>query len=147
VVIRPGVRVKYPWHLTVGDDSWIGEDCWIDNLVPVSIGRNACLSQGSYLCTGNHDRSDISFGLIVKPIQVGDGAWVGAKAVLAPGVRLGIGAIAGLGSIVLRDIPDQEIHAGNPATFIAHRRYRNQSNLSPMTDRSGNMATAISENQ
>src|SRR4051794_36257417 len=75
VVIKPGVRVKYPWRLTIGADSWIGEDCWIDNLEQVTIGSSACLSQGAYLCTGNHDWSDSAFGLMTKPITIGDGAW------------------------------------------------------------------------
>ncbi len=78
-VLKPGVRVKYPWLLAVGSHAWIGEDCWIDNLAKVEIGSNACVSQGAYLCTGNHDWSDPRFGLIVKPITLGDGSWVGAR--------------------------------------------------------------------
>src|SRR5215831_12221797 len=54
-VIKPGVRVKYPWLLRIGRHCWIGEDCWIDNLAQVSLGSNVCLSQGAYLCTGSHD--------------------------------------------------------------------------------------------
>jgi putative colanic acid biosynthesis acetyltransferase WcaF len=72
VIIKPGVRVKYPWRLFLGDHSWVGEDCWIDNLADVTIGSNVCISQGAYLCTGNHDWSDPAFGLIVRPI-VGHG--------------------------------------------------------------------------
>jgi putative colanic acid biosynthesis acetyltransferase WcaF len=94
VIIKPGVRVKYPWRLSIGDNSWLGEDCWIDNLAQVSIGANACISQGAYLCTGNHDWSDPAFGLVVKSIVVGDAAWIAAKALIAPGVSLGEGAVA-----------------------------------------------------
>jgi putative colanic acid biosynthesis acetyltransferase WcaF len=121
VVIKPGVRIKYPWLLTVGDHSWIGEDCWIDNLATVRIGNNACLSQGSYLCTGNHDWSDPAFGLIVKPITLADGSWVGAKAMICPGVDLGVESIAAAGSVVMKSIPAGEIHAGNPAEFVRRR--------------------------
>lgn len=55
VVIKPNVNIKYPWFLTIGNDCWIGEDVWIDNLKQVTIGDNVCLSQGSYLLTGSHD--------------------------------------------------------------------------------------------
>jgi putative colanic acid biosynthesis acetyltransferase WcaF len=127
VVVKPGVRVKYPWHLSIRDHSWLGEDCWIDNLAGVSIGANVCISQGAYLCTGNHDWSDPAFGLIVRPISIGNGAWVGAKVLIAPGVSLGEGAVAAAGSIVTRDIPAYEIHAGNPATFIRTRPLRHSS--------------------
>jgi len=121
VVIKPGVRVKYPWRLSVGDHSWIGEDCWIDNLDDVNIGANVCISQGAYLCTGNHNWSDPAFALITEPITIQDGAWVGARAVVAPGVRLGRCAVAAAGSVVTKDIPPYEIHSGNPARFVRRR--------------------------
>ena len=122
VVIKPGVRVKYPWLLKVGDHCWIGEDAWIDNLAPVTLDSHVCVSQGAYLCTGNHDWADPTFGLIVKPIALQDGSWAGAKSVLCPGVTLGEGAIAAAGSVITRDIPAWEIHAGNPAQFVRLRR-------------------------
>jgi putative colanic acid biosynthesis acetyltransferase WcaF len=121
VVVKPGVSVKYPWHLIVGDDSWIGERCWIDNLTTVRIGTNVCLSQGAYLCTGNHDWKDPSFRLMVAPIQLYDGSWAGAMCVLTPGVVLEEGAIAAAGSVVIGNIPTCEIHAGNPAVFVKKR--------------------------
>ena len=124
VVIKPSVDVKYPWHLVVGDDCWIGEHVWIDNLTTVRIGSNVCVSQGAYFCTGNHDWSDPHFGLMISPIQLGDGAWAGAKCFLTPGATLGQGAIAAAGAVVSGTIPDFEIHAGNPASFVKMRRIR-----------------------
>ena len=114
-VIKPGVRVKYPWRLVVGEHSWIGEDAWIDNLADVTIGDDACISQGAYLCTGNHDWSDPAFGLIVKPIRLGSGSWVGAKSMVCPGVEFGELAVLTAGSVAVRSIPAREIHCGNPA--------------------------------
>ena len=84
VVIKPSVLVKYPWHLELGDHCWIGEGSWIDNLTTVQVGANACISQGAYLCTGNHDWSEPGFDLRIAPIQLGEGAWAGAKSILAP---------------------------------------------------------------
>jgi putative colanic acid biosynthesis acetyltransferase WcaF len=130
LVIKPGVRIKHPWMFTAGDHCWFGEDCWIDNLAPVTLGRNVCISQGAYLCTGNHDWSDPVFGLIVKPIVLGDGAWAGAKSVLCPGVWLGDGAIAAAGSVITGSVPAWEIHAGNPAVFVRKRTMREQRTVS-----------------
>jgi putative colanic acid biosynthesis acetyltransferase WcaF len=121
VVLKPGLRVKYPWLLSVGDNSWLGEDCWIDNLALVTIGNNVCVSQGAYLCTGNHDWSDPAFPLTVKPITLADGSWVGARTVVCPGVTLNECAVAAAGSVVTKDIPPYEIHAGNPARFVRRR--------------------------
>jgi putative colanic acid biosynthesis acetyltransferase WcaF len=128
VVIKPGVRVKYPWHLALGDHCWVGEDCWIDNLTTVTIGNDVCLSQGAYLCTGNHDWSDPAFGLITKPITLEDGCWVGAKAFVAPGVVVETSAVASAGSVVYKRIPAREIHAGNPAVFVRERCFSSGGN-------------------
>jgi putative colanic acid biosynthesis acetyltransferase WcaF len=124
VVIKPGFRVKNPWFLEVGDHCWLGEDAWIDNLTTVAIGDHVCISQGAYLCTGNHDWSDPAFGLVVGPIRIGNGAWVGARSSIAPGTVIGEGAVVALGSVAAGRIPSYEIHAGNPAKFVRRREIR-----------------------
>jgi putative colanic acid biosynthesis acetyltransferase WcaF len=123
-VVKPGVRVKYPWLLKIGDFSWIGEDAWIDNLAMVQIGSHVCVSQGAYLCTGNHDWSDPRFGLIVRPIKIGDGAWVGAKALVCPGAELGAGAVAAAGSVVAGILEPNTIYSGNPAEAVKARVFQ-----------------------
>lgn len=129
VYIKPGLRVKFPWHLTVGDYSWLGEDLWIDNLAQVTIGPHVCLSQGVYICTGNHDWSSTNMKLFRRPILCERGSWVGAKAVLCPGVVVEVNAVVGAGSVVTKNVPAGEIHAGNPASFVRARVLR-----SPGTD-------------
>ena len=122
VVIKPNVHVKYPWLLEIGDNAWIGERSWIDNFTNVSIGANAVVSQGAYLCTGNHDWSDPSMGLIVKPIRVEDGAWVGAFSRIGPGVTVGRNAVVTIGSVLLRDAEAGWVYQGNPASKVKERR-------------------------
>jgi putative colanic acid biosynthesis acetyltransferase WcaF len=122
VYMKPGLRVKFPWYLEVGDYSWLGEDLWIDNLADVKIEAHCCLSQGAYLCTGNHDWSSVNMRLYRRPITCRRGSWVGAKAVICPGVVVGVGAIVSAGSVVTKNIPDMEVHAGNPAQFVRHRK-------------------------
>lgn len=86
VVIKPAVRIKFPWKLTVGNYSWLGESVWIDNLDRVEIGDNCCISQGVYFCTGNHRWDKATFDLVTKPIIIEDESWIGARATLLPGV-------------------------------------------------------------
>jgi len=117
VYAKPGLRVKFPWYLTVGDHCWLGEDAWIDNLAPVTMGSHVCVSQAAYLCTGNHDWTSPNMKLFRRPIVLEDGSWVGARAMICPGVTLGTGAIAAAGSVITRDIPPFEIWAGNPAAY------------------------------
>ncbi|HEY8260233.1 MAG TPA: WcaF family extracellular polysaccharide biosynthesis acetyltransferase [Methylosinus sp.] len=104
VVVKPNVRVKFPWRLSIGAHSWIGEHAWIDNLAEVSIGAHCCVSQGAYLCTGGHDWRKESFDLVTRPIRVGDGAWICARACIAPGVTIGAGAVVSLGAVVTSDV-------------------------------------------
>lgn len=133
VVAKPGLRIKFPWRLSVGDYSWLGEDVWIDNLAHVSIGSHCCISQGAYLCTGNHDWSSFGFDLITKPIRIDDGVWVGAFARIAPGLSLDKGAVVGLGAVLLDNATANTVYTGNPAvpdrkkTIGQHRRSRDES--------------------
>jgi putative colanic acid biosynthesis acetyltransferase WcaF len=115
VVIKPGVNVKYPWNLAIGDHSWIGEGVWLDCLERIEIGNNVCISQGSYLCTGNHDWSDCAFKLVLKPIMVDDGSWIGAKAILLPGTKMRTHSIACAGSVLGQSTEAFTIYEGNPA--------------------------------
>ena len=124
VVLKPSINVKYPWNLEIGDYSWVGENAWLDSLAPIKIGRNCCISQGTYFCTGNHDWTDPAFGLIVKPIVVEDGAWVGARAVVLPGVTVATHSIAAAGSVVAKDTEPYMIYAGNPAVAVKKRGLR-----------------------
>jgi putative colanic acid biosynthesis acetyltransferase WcaF len=135
-VIKPGVRVKFPWKLKMGKYSWIGEDCWIDNLAAVTIGDNVCLSQGAYLCTGSHDWSDPAFRLITRSIQIHDGAWIAAQVSVAPGSVIGQHAVVGFGSVVSGSVPPYEIYSGNPAAFL--RRREITADRAPRGARSGN---------
>lgn len=121
LVIKAKVRIKNPWRLTLGDNVWIGEDVWIDNLEDVSVGSNACISQGALLLTGNHDYTASDFPYRLGRIDVEDGAWVGAKSVVCPGVRLGSHAILTVNSVATRSIAPWEIHSGNPAAYVRDR--------------------------
>lgn len=121
VVLKPSINVKYPWHLTIGDYSWIGEQTWLDSLAPITIGSHCCISQGAYFCTGNHDWSDPAFGLIVKPIVIKDGAWVGARSLVLPGVTIGSHAVVAAGSVIGTDADAYGVYAGNPVRKVKQR--------------------------
>lgn len=121
VVIKPYVNIKYPWNLSIGDYAWIGENVWIDNLAKVKIGANACISQGAMLLCGNHNYKLPTFDLIVKPIVIGDGAWVGAQSVVCPGVTMHSHSVLVVGSVASGELDAFSIYRGNPATKISER--------------------------
>lgn len=127
VRIKPGVRIKFPWRLTIGNHCWIGEDAWFDNLAPIVLGNNVCVSQAVYFCTGNHDWTAPLFDLKVAPITVESGSWLAARSTIAPGVRIGEGAVLSLGSVAVRSLDSWTIYAGNPAIAIKPRVITDQS--------------------
>lgn len=122
LVIKNNVTIKSPWNLTIGDDCWIGENVWIDNLDKVTIGNNVCVSQGAMLLTGNHDYTVYNMPYRNAPIVIEDGAWVGARAVVCPGVTVHGNAILTVGSVATKDMEQNGIYQGNPAVRIRERR-------------------------
>lgn len=121
LVIKNNVVIKSPWNLTVGDDCWLGEDCWIDNLDKVCIGNNVCISQGALLLTGNHDYTLSSMPYRNAAITLEDGAWIGAKAVVCPGVAVHRNAILTVGSVATKEMEENGIYQGNPAVRVRTR--------------------------
>lgn len=121
VVIKPQVKIKFPWFLEVGEHAWIGEHVWIDNLALVSIKDNAVLSQGAFLLTGNHNYKSPKFDLQVSPITIGTGAWVAAKSIVCPGVSIADYAVLSVASVANRDLTEPAIYSGNPCEFVRLR--------------------------
>lgn len=121
VVIRSGVQITFPWRLTIGDDSWIGEGVHLLNLAEIQIGRNCCLSQNALLCTGSHRFDQQGFDLVTKPIVVRDSSWVAARVFVAPGVTIGPDSMCVAGSVVLKDVAPGCTVVGNPAVAKQRR--------------------------
>jgi putative colanic acid biosynthesis acetyltransferase WcaF len=126
LVIKPRVWIKYPWRLVVGDYCWIGQGAWIDNLADVRLGSHVCISQQVYICTGSHDHQSRTFDLITRPVEIGDGAWLAARALVLGGVAVAANAVVAAGSVVLKDVPPATIVAGQPARPIGARRFRSE---------------------
>jgi len=105
VFIRHRVRVLWPWKLSIGADSWIGEDAWILNLEPVTVGNNVCVSQGVFLCTGSHNYHSDTFEYDNAPITVKDEVWIAAQSTLHRGVTVEYAAVIGARALVTKDVP------------------------------------------
>lgn len=121
VVIKPGINVKYPWHLTIGNHAWIGENVWIDCLVAITIGDNVCISQGAVLLTGSHNYKKKTFDLITQPVTLADGVWIGAGAIVNLGVTAASHAMLTSGSVATKNMEPYSIYQGNPAVKIRER--------------------------
>jgi len=121
VTVKPGVNIKYPWHLTIGHNTWVGENVWIDNLVAITIGNNVCISQGAVLLTGSHDYKKSSFDLITNNIILEDGVWIGSGAIVNSGIVAASHAVLTSGSIATKNLDAYSVYQGNPAIKIRDR--------------------------
>ena len=119
--ILPSCKVWAPWNLTMGDFSCLSEDVDCYTVDAITIGDQAVISQGAFLCCASHDISSPIMELVYKPIIIGNNAWVAARAFVAPGVTVGEGAVVGACSVVAGDVAPWSVVAGNPAKFIKKR--------------------------
>ena len=85
------------------------------------IGARATVAQEVYLSTGSHDFSNPALQLVTAKITIGDDAFVGARAFVMPGVRIGARSLIGACSVVTKDIPDDCVAAGNPCRVLRRR--------------------------
>jgi putative colanic acid biosynthesis acetyltransferase WcaF len=125
VIIKPGVNIKYPWLLEIGNNVWIGESVWIDNIGAVTIGNNVCLSQGAMLLTGNHNFTKVKFDLIINKILLEDGVWIGARATVCGGAICRDHAVLTVGSVAIGELRSMGIYQGNPALLVKERNITN----------------------
>ena len=128
VVIKPSVIIKYPWKLSVGNHSWIGEQVWIDNLDEVTIGNHCCISQGAMLLCGNHNYKKPTFDLMVKPIVLEDGVWIGTKTTVCPGVKCEENSVLMAGSTVHMDLAKDGVYGRVPLEKLRNRELTSTQN-------------------
>jgi putative colanic acid biosynthesis acetyltransferase WcaF len=121
VVIKPSVNIKYPWKLRIGDYTWVGEGVWIDNLDSVVIGAHCCLSQGALILSGNHNYKKPAFDLLLRPIVLEDGVWIGAKSIVTQGVICHSHSMLVSGSVASSSLEANGIYRGNPAVKVKDR--------------------------
>ena len=123
VIIRPSVKITYPWKLTIGDYSWIGDDVDLYTLGEIDIGNNVVISQRSYLCTASHNYKKKNFPIYQKPIKICDEVWIATDVFIGPGVTIESGSVVGARSSVYKNLPSNKICIGSPAEIIRDRIY------------------------
>ena len=105
----------------MGEDSGLGNDVDCYCVAPIVIGSFSTVSQYAHLCAATHDYEDPDFHLVLKPIKIGARAWIATGAFIGPGVTVGDGAVVGARAVVVKDVPEWTVVAGNPAVQIRRR--------------------------
>ena len=120
--LTSSMEVWVPSRLRMGSFVWIDRNVYLYNVDRITIGDNAIISDGAYICTASHDISRRDFPLVTAPVTIGAGAWVAAHACVMPGVTIGEGAVVAAGAVVTKDVPPWTVVGGNPAKFIKERK-------------------------
>lgn len=119
--VAPSCIIKLPWHLTLEDRSALGPKSEVYNLGHVTLKARCVVSQYAYICGGTHDLSDPMLPLMVGDIVIGEEAFIGAKAMILPGVSVGEGAVLGAGAVAAKDLEPWTVYVGNPARALRKR--------------------------
>lgn len=115
VLIRPSVSVTYPWKVSIGAHSWLGDDVVLYSLGQIEIGDDVVISQRSYLCTGSHDYTKPTFDIFAEKIRIASEVWIASDVYIFPGVTIERGAVVGARSSVFKNLPSNMVCYGNPA--------------------------------
>lgn len=119
--IYGSVRIWHPANLEIGEGTVIGPRVRLYNQGRITIGARAVVSQDCSLCASTHDVNDPLFPLLLKPIVIGDHAWIAAEAFVGPGVRVEEGVVLGARAVAMRDLSAWTFFSGNPAQPLKPR--------------------------
>src|SRR6202047_1950092 len=119
--VHQRARIAVPWNLTLHGRAFLGDRANAYSLGEIEIGARATVAQEAYLSSASHDFNDPAMPLTIAKIVIGEEAFLGARAFVLPGVRIGARAVVGAGSVVTKDVPDNVIAAGNPCRVIRPR--------------------------
>ena len=121
VLIRPSVKTTYPWNLSIGDYSWIGDEVVLYSLGEIEIGEHTVISQRSYICTASHKYNVPEFSIYSEKVSVGAQCWLAADVYVAPGLTIEDGVVVGARSTVLSDLKGYKVYVGSPVKCIKDR--------------------------
>ncbi|MCX6971997.1 MAG: acyltransferase [Verrucomicrobia bacterium] len=125
--LAPGVRILSGLWLdcraqcSIGRNTIINQNCWMDNRGGIRIGANVSISPFVHIITADHDLSSPEFVGCERPVCIGDRVFIGSRATILPGVTLGEGCGVGAGSVVTKNVEPGTIVAGVPARPVGHR--------------------------
>jgi putative colanic acid biosynthesis acetyltransferase WcaF len=121
----PKSKVWAPWNLVCADHVAAADGAEIYNPSVIQFDSHVILSQDCYICGATHDYNHPDFPLLAYRMHLERYSWICARASVGPGVRVGEGAVLGLGSVATRDLAAWKVYSGNPAQALRDRTRTN----------------------
>ena len=127
--VHSSAKIQIPWHIKLHHRACLGENVFAYSLGTIEVEEGATVAQESYLCTGTHDFTNPNMQLITKPITIKKNAFLGVRSMILPNIVVGENSVVGAQEVVTKNIPANEIYAGNPAQKIGERKILNEAKL------------------
>ncbi|PJE36165.1 colanic acid biosynthesis acetyltransferase WcaF [Pseudooceanicola lipolyticus] len=121
VLVRSSVKITYPWKVSIGEYSQIGDSVVLYSLGHIVIGGNAVVSQGCYICAAGHDPASPTFSIYQDSVFIDDEVWLAAQCFVCPGVRIGHGSFCNVRTLVTKSLPSGRAFVGSPAREVCLR--------------------------
>lgn len=122
--IHIGARFFYPANIKIGKGTIIGDNIFLDGREKLIIGNHVDIASGVMIYNSEHDINSEDFHAISAPVEIGDYVFVGPRAIILPGVKIGRGAIVAAGAVVTKNVPENTIVGGVPAQVIGERKVK-----------------------
>lgn len=125
ICFYPSAKIWAPWNLELGSYVAIDDEVNLYSAEKITIGTKVAISRDAFICTASHDITKPNRPLVTAPITICDGVWIGARAIVLPGITIGEGAIVAAGAVVTKDVEPWTVVGGNPAKVIKKRELKN----------------------
>lgn len=119
--VHMGLALYNPAHITIGEDTIIGENCVLDGRAKLEIGNHVDIASEVMIYNSQHDIADSAFRPTNYPVLINDYVFIGPRAIILPGVTIGRGAVVAAGAVVTRDVEENCVVGGVPASKIKER--------------------------
>jgi len=123
--IHIGARFFYPANIKIGEGTIIGDNIFLDGREKLIIGNHVDIASGVMIYNSEHDINSEDFHAISAPVEIGDFVFIGPRAIILPGVKIGRGAVVAAGAVVTKDVTEDAIVGGVPAEVIGERKVKN----------------------
>lgn len=122
--IHIGARFFYPANIKIGKGSIIGDNAFLDGRDRLTIGDHVDIASSVAIYNSEHDINSEDFHAVNEPVEIGDFVFIGARAIILPGVKIGKGAVVAAGAVVTKDVSEYAIVGGVPAEVIGERKVK-----------------------
>lgn len=110
-----------PSGVSLGEDTIIGDSAFLDGRAPLAIGSHVAIASQVLIYNSEHNIRSVDMGFVEEPVEIGDYVFIGPRAIILPGVKIGKGAVVAAGAVVTKDVPAGKVYGGVPAKEIMER--------------------------